>query len=48
MSIPAGSTLKRQERIYKLPDAVTIPGLRKMVKKDAKQVQELLAGYMKY
>lgn len=34
-------------RIYKLPEDVSIPGFRKMVKKDAVQVHELLGEYLK-
>lgn len=47
ISIPPKSSLKRQEKIYRLPETATIPGLRKMVKKDAKQIQDLLASYLK-
>jgi len=46
--IPPKSTLKRQEKINKLPDTVEIPGFRKMVKKDAKLVAPLLNTYLKY
>jgi len=47
VSLPTKSTLKRQEKIYKLPEAVTIPGFRKMNKKDAPQIAALLAEYLK-
>lgn len=46
--IPHKSTLKRQERIHKLKDEPDIPGLRRMTKKDSKQVAALLADYLKY
>jgi len=46
VTIPPKSNLKRQEKIYKLPDALTIPGIRKMVKKDAKQILPLLKAYL--
>jgi hypothetical protein len=40
-------TLKRQEKIFKLPDEVEIPGFRKMIKKDSKKIQALLAEKLK-
>lgn len=40
--LPGKSTIKREERIHKLPEETDIPGLRKMVKKDAEQVRLLL------
>lgn len=46
-SIPPKSNLKRQEKINKIPEMPQIPGFRKMVKKDVKQVQEILATYLK-
>lgn len=47
MSIPPKSSLKRQLRIFKLPEDVSVPGFRKMTKKDAPQVQVLLDTYLK-
>ncbi len=46
--LPPKSTIKRQEKINKLPDTPEIPGFRKMVKKDAKQIHALLNAYLKY
>lgn len=46
--IPHKSTLKRQERIHKLKDEPDIPGIRRMTKKDSKQVAELLNNYLQY
>lgn len=46
--IPAKSNFKRYEKLNKMPDMPEIPGFRRMVKKDAKQVQALLNNYLKY
>ena len=46
--LPPKSTVKRQERLNKLPDNVEIKGFRRMTKKDSKQVQALLNNYLKY
>ena len=45
--MPPKTTLKRQEKIHKVPDTVTLPGFRKMTKKDAPQVLALLTDYLK-
>ncbi|RKO90580.1 type-i n-myristoyltransferase with bound myristoyl-CoA and inhibitor ddd85646 [Blyttiomyces helicus] len=39
------TTMQRTIRLYKLPDATVIPGLRPMVKADVSQVTELLNKY---
>ena len=41
-------TLKRHEKICKLPDDVEIAGWRKMVKKDAKKIHALLTQKLSY
>lgn len=46
-SIRPGSTLSAQVKLAKLPDATSVPGIRKMVKKDSKAVHELLTNYLK-
>jgi len=46
-SLPQGSNLKRYEKLNKIPDMPEIPGLRKMGKKDAKKICELLNNYLK-
>lgn len=45
--LPPKMTLKRQEKICKLPESIDIPGFRKMVKKDSKQIQALLEEKLK-
>jgi len=45
--IPMKSNLKRQEKINKVPDEPVIPGIRKMVKKDAKKIQPLMESFLK-
>lgn len=47
-SIPPTSTLKRYEKLNKMPEMPEIPGFRKMNKKDAKKVCDLLNDYLKY
>lgn len=44
--IKPGSTLSANIKLYKLPSATSIEGIRKMTKKDAKAVHELLVTYL--
>jgi len=45
--MPPKSNMKRQEKINRLPEEPAIPGFRKMVKRDANQIQALLATTLK-
>jgi glycylpeptide N-tetradecanoyltransferase len=45
--MPAKSSLKRQLKIYKLPEEVKVSGFRRMVKKDVSQVHVLVNEYLK-
>eukprot|EP00826_Nyctotherus_ovalis_P041735 TRINITY_DN4245_c0_g2_i24.p1 TRINITY_DN4245_c0_g2~~TRINITY_DN4245_c0_g2_i24.p1 ORF type:complete len:442 (+),score=130.28 TRINITY_DN4245_c0_g2_i24:207-1532(+) len=45
--IPPKMTLKRFEKLNKVQDVVEVPGFRRMAKKDAKQVCELLNNFLK-
>lgn len=40
-------TMQRTIKLYKLPDEPKTPGFRKLERKDLKQVQKLLADYLK-
>jgi glycylpeptide N-tetradecanoyltransferase len=40
--------LKRETRLKKLPEEPVIPGIRRMVKKDAKRIQPLMESFLKY
>jgi glycylpeptide N-tetradecanoyltransferase len=45
--MPHGSNFKRYEKLNKMPDMPEIPGFRRMGKKDAKKICELLKNYLK-